>query len=177
MNPLLKLKFLLYCSRKRICRAYFTWRVKCLCKSHEDALYINRKSHVTRSTVLGNNIHMNGLDIRGDGSVVIGDNFHCGEDCLIITSDHNYNGSALPYDKSYIHKDVVIEENVWMGSRVIVLGGVRIGEGAILQAGSVVVSDIPACGMAGGHPARVFKTRDVEHYHRLKAEGKIQRYD
>lgn len=52
-------------------------------------------------------------------------------------------------------------------------GGVLIGEGAIIQAGSVVVSDIPACAIAGGHPAKVFKFRDKEHYYRLKEEGKF----
>lgn len=120
---------------------------------------------------------MNGLTITGEGKVTIGDNFHCGEDCLIITSDHNYQGDALPYDKTYIHKDVIIEENVWMGTRVIILGGVRIGEGAILQAGSVIVSDIPAGAIVGGHPAKAFKNRDMDHYNLLKAQGKVQRYD
>lgn len=48
---------------------------------------------------------------------------------------------------------------------MIVLGGVIIREGAIIQAaGSVVVDDIPKCAIAGGHPAKVFKYRDREHY-------------
>lgn len=56
---------------------------------------------------------------------------------------------------------------------MIVLGGVRIGEGAIIQAGSVVVKDIPRCAIAGGHPAAVFKYRDIEHYDTLKAAGEF----
>lgn len=60
-----------------------------------------------------------------------------------------------------------------MSGWVIVLGGVTIGEGAIIQAGSVVVSDIPDCAIAGGHPAKVFKDRDQDHYHRLKQEGRF----
>jgi acetyltransferase-like isoleucine patch superfamily enzyme len=87
---------------------------------------------------------------------------------------HNYDrGNAIPYDDSYEFKPIHIGENVWLGSRVIVLGGVRIEEGAIIQAGSCVVSDIPRCAIAGGHPARVFRQRDVEHYERLKALGKF----
>ncbi|WP_407461931.1 acyltransferase, partial [Methanobrevibacter sp.] len=70
-------------------------------------------------------------------------------------------------------KDVVIEDNVWLGNRVIVLPGVRIGEGAIIQAGSVVVKDIPKCAIAGGHPANVFSLRDADHYEELKKEGKF----
>ena len=46
-----------------------------------------------------------------------------------------------------------------------------IGEGAIIQAGSVVVNDIDKFAIAGGHPAKVFASRDVEHYLKLKSEG------
>ena len=93
---------------------------------------------------------------------------------MIITSIHNYdNGTAIPYDDSIISKDVVIEDNVWLGNRVIILPGVHIEEGAIIQAGSVVVKDVPKYAIAGGHPAEVFKTRDIEHYEKLKKEGKF----
>ena len=76
-------------------------------------------------------------------------------------------------DETVISKDVVIEDNVWLGNRVIVLPGVTIGEGAIIQAGSVVVNDIPKYAIAGGHPAKVFSSRDKDHYEMLKKEGKF----
>jgi chloramphenicol O-acetyltransferase type B len=92
----------------------------------------------------------------------------------MITQNHNFDhGTAIPYDSTYLYKNIAIEDNVWLGSRVIVLGGVTIEEGAIIQAGSVVVSDIPRCAIAGGHPARVFKYRDIEHYERLKSLGRF----
>jgi acetyltransferase-like isoleucine patch superfamily enzyme len=129
-------------------------------------------SKITKNTTLGNNVNFNGMRISGLGKVLIGDNFHSGTECMIITSYHNYDqGAKIPYDDTYISKDVVIEDNVWLGSRVIVLGGVTIGEGAIIQAGSVVIKDIPAFGIAGGHPAKVFKYRDIEHYNQLKEQG------
>lgn len=92
---------------------------------------------------------------------------------MMITQNHNYEGSKIPYDNTYICKDVHIEDNVWLGSRVIILAGVTIGEGAIIQAGSVVVSDIPKYAIAGGHPAKVFSSRNKEHYKKLKSEGKF----
>lgn len=108
------------------------------------------------------------------GRVTIGNNFHSGPECLMITQIHNYDGGrAIPYDNTYLYKDVDIEDNVWLGSRVIVLGGVRIGEGAIIQAGSVVVSDIPKYAIAGGHPAKVFNYRDIDHYEQLKSQNKF----
>ena len=77
--------------------------------------------------------------------------------------------------KSDLHLDgdVTIEDNVWRGQNVTILQGVKIGEGAIIQAGSVVVSDIEPCGIAGGHPAKVFKKRNEEHYYQLKQEKKF----
>lgn len=61
----------------------------------------------------------------------------------------------LPYDTSYVDKDVTIGDCVWLGNNIIILGGVTIGEGAIIQAGSVVCKDIPPLAIAGGHPATV----------------------
>ncbi len=135
---------------------------------------VNHWSSVTKQTHLGNNINFSGMKIRGKGTVVIGNNFHSGRDCLMITFNHNYDhGDAIPYDSTFIYKDIKIADNVWLGDRVIILGGVAIGEGAIIQAGSVVVNDIPPCAIAGGHPAKVFKMRDTEHYYKLKQEGKF----
>lgn len=129
---------------------------------------------MSNNTILNSNPNFNGMIIKGGGKVYIGDNFHSGEGCLIIAQNHNFdNGEAIPYDKTYIYKDVYIGDNVWFGDRVIVLGGVTIGEGAIIQAGSVVVKDIPPLAIAGGHPAVVFKWRDNEHYYLLKAAGKF----
>jgi len=157
-------------------RLFYGTMVRHKCASYKDPLWVNGKTKVTSRTKLGKNVHFNGMTVRGGGNVNIGDNFHSGENCLFITSIHNYEGEALPYDTTYIHRDIQVEDNVWLGSRVIVLGGVTIGEGAIIQAGSVVTSDIPACGIAGGHPAELFKSRDKDHYYRLKSEGKFQQY-
>ena len=52
---------------------------------------------------------------------------------------------------------IVLEENVWLGSRVIVLRGVTIGAHSVIGAGSVVVNDVPARSVAVGVPARVVR--------------------
>ena len=75
-----------------------------------------------------------------------------------MTLIHNHdNGTKRPYDETVIHKDVIIEDNVWLGLNVVILPLVTVSEGAIIQAGSVVASNIPSCAIAGGHPAKVFK--------------------
>ena len=60
-----------------------------------------------------------------------------------------------------------------MGSRVTILGNTTIGEGSIIQAGSVVVNDIPPLSIAGGHPATVFSKRDEVHYNECKKLNKV----
>lgn len=159
---------------RQVSRHFFTTRVKLMCKSAGENLIVNHKSSVTKHTILGSNVNFNGMEITGGGNVSIGDNFHSGRQCLMITQYHNYDGGkAIPYDDTYVMKDIVIEDNVWVGDRVIILGGVTIGEGAIIQAGSVVVKSIPKYSIAGGHPAAVFKTRDINHYEYLKAHKKF----
>ena len=153
---------------------YYTWQAKRTVKYFSPPLKVNGKTFLTTHTRLGKNVSFNGLRITGDGSVTIGDNFHSGKECLFITQNHNYDrGEAIPYDSLRIHKDIEIGDNVWLGHRVIVLGGVSIGEGAIIQAGAVVVKDIPKYGIAGGNPAKVFKYRDIDHYEMLKKEERF----
>ena len=135
---------------------------------------VNRYSWVSKSVVLGDNVNFNGMRIVGEGEIRIGSNFHSGRGCSIIGSFHDFDyGDAVPYGMAKIDKDVVIEDNVWLGDQVIVLGGAHIGEGAVIQAGSVVVDHVPKGAVAGGHPAKMFKMRDMDHYEALKAQGRF----
>lgn len=143
-------------------------------KSVRGPVKCNFRCIFSRNTEIGSNCHFNGMHVSGTGKVVIGDNFHSGKNIRIITTFHNFDkGNALPYDDTTYSKDVIIEDNVWLGESVMILGGVTIGEGAVIQAGSVVCKDVPPLAIAGGHPATAFKYRDKEHYDRLKAEGKF----
>ena len=137
-------------------------------------LRVNGKSYICKNTILGDNVSFNGMNIMGNGNVKIGNYFHSGIECLILTQNHNYdNGDAIPYDNTCICKDVEIGDFVWIGSRVMMLPGTKIGEGAIIQGGSVVHGEIPPFAIAGGNPAKVFKYRDIEHFKELKAKGKF----
>jgi acetyltransferase-like isoleucine patch superfamily enzyme len=149
-------------------------RVKRIINSYGSDLKVNGSTYLTKNTFLGSNVNFNGMRIHGKGRVTIGDNFHSGTDCMLITDIHNYDkGTAIPYDDTVISKDITIKDNVWLGNKVMILQGVTIEEGAIIQAGSVVVNNIPKYAIAGGHPAKVFKYRDINHYERLKNEKKF----
>lgn len=152
---------------------YYKRRIEETAEEVGEGLFVGGESRVNSRTVLGDNVHFMGMHVRGEGSVTIGDNFHSGSGCEIMTENHNYEGEALPYDDTYIRKSVEIGDNVWFGIGVMVIPGVTIGEGAIIQSKSVVTTDIPRGAIAGGHPAEVFDERDMDHYERLKSQGKF----
>lgn len=159
--------------KDKILRAYYTHRVACRVLKHGVGLRCNGKCTITGDVSLGNNVNFNGIHILGTGTVTIGNNFHSGVECMIITQNHNYEGEALPYDHTYIKKTINIEDNVWLGNRVLIIGNVTIGEGAIVAAGAVVCKDVPPCAIIGGNPAKVIKYRDQEHYESLKLAKKF----
>lgn len=117
---------------------------------------------------LGDNVHiMPGCVIHGAGGVTIGDNTHLAHKVVIYSYSHNYEGTALPYDHTAIEKPVIIGRNCWLGFGVKVIPGVTIGEGAIIQMGTIVTQDVPPLAIVGMQREHVIKYRDKEHYERL----------
>lgn len=153
---------------KLLLKFAFSWLAIQKVGSYKDKPRVNGFTLLSKNTYLGRNTNFNGLRVYGGGKVSIGDNFHSGKGCYIITQVHNYRGNKIPYDDTYVYKSVTIEDNVWFGMNVAVLSSCVIGEGAIVQAGAVVVGDIPPLAIAGGNPAKVFSYRDKDHYMRLK---------
>lgn len=56
-------------------------------------------------------------------------------------------------------KRVEIGNDVWIGERAIILGGIRIGDGAVVGAGAIVTKDVPAYAIVGGVPAKIIRYR------------------
>lgn len=115
-----------------------------------------------------------GTYIDCDGGVEIGEYFHTGRGLTIFSSNHKYyNDLYIPYSTERIRKKVIIEDFVWSGANVTILPGVRLGEGCIIGAGSVVTKDIPPFAVACGNPAKVVKYRDIASYNKLKKAGRF----
>lgn len=84
-------------------------------------------------------------------SVTIGKNCAISWDVLIMDSDmHNLHGTTKT-------KPVVIGNNVWIGTRVTILKGVHVGDGAIIAAGAMVTRDVPPRSVVVGNPAKVIR--------------------
>ncbi len=154
-------------------KPYYTGVAKAIARSCGSGLRVNGKSVFRGEIHFGDNCNFNGMSIIGNGCVHFGSNFHSGTECMIITSNHNYESSKVPYDDTIVKKKVVIGDNVWMGNRALIAGNITIGEGAIIAAGAVVVKDVPKCAIVGGNPAKVIKWRDEKHYDELCEAGKF----
>lgn len=106
----------------------------------------------------------NRLCILVAADVKIGNNVLIASDVTIVSHNHGIDPeSKIPYmDQPLQTAEVTIEDNCWIGDKVIVLGGVTIGSGSIIGAGSIVTKSIPPLSIAVGNPARVIKRYDME---------------
>lgn len=122
--------------------------------------------------IIENNVHIgDNANMYAIGGITIKSGTIISSRITIHTSNHNYNSDdlqSLPYDgRSYL-KEVIINENVWIGDNCMICPGVNIGEGAVVAMGSIVTKDIPPYAIAGGNPAKVIKYRNIDKYNELK---------
>ena len=157
--------------RRRLVRWLFTVGPRRRAKSFGPHSFATGRCVLTRSTSVGDWTGLGGVSVFGGGEVTIGDHVSTGPGLVIQTQNHDYEGEALPYGKGFVCKPVTIGDCAWIGMNVMLLPGTKIGEGAIVQMGSVVHGEIPPCAIAGGNPAKVFAWRDRAHYDELKSKG------
>lgn len=94
-------------------------------------------------------------------NVEIGNYVMIAPQVMILHSGHSYERKDIPmyYQPPKYYPMTIIEDDVWIGSRAIIMHGVRIGKGAIVAAGAVVTKDVPPYTIVGGNPAREIKKR------------------
>ena len=116
------------------------------------------------------------LDVRHFGSpeeqVQIGNYCSIGPECVFMTGgEHPYDClSTYPFhaklglvdNESVCRGPIVLEDDVWLGFRSIIMSGVTIGKGAVVAAGAVVTKNVPPYAIVGGVPAKVIKYRFPE---------------
>lgn len=108
-----------------------------------------------KNITVGKEVFINSCcHFQDQGGIVIGDNVLIGHNVTLATLNHDEN----PERRQSIHPaPIEIGKNVWIGSNVTILQGIKIGDGAIVGAGSVVTRDVPANCIVAGNPARMLR--------------------
>lgn len=120
--------------------------------------------------------------LAAESKIRMGNKIMFGPEVVILAGDHNTSVVGqfmcdVKIKRPEDDRDVVIEDDVWVGARAVILKGVTIGRGSIVAAGAVVTKSVPPYSVVAGVPARVVKRRwDVDtilrHEDRLYAPEK-----
>ena len=121
-------------------------------------LSLARKAN--RNLIIGNHVSIKTDKIDLRSPIQIGNNVIIGYNTEIITTSHNIDSKEWEHK----HYGIVIEDYVWLPTNVLVLPSCRkIGYGAVVGSGSVVVKDIEPMSVVSGNPAKEFKKRNCVH--------------
>ncbi len=134
--------------------------------------YISREAHLhnPENIEIGENVFIGKeANLYAEGGLVLQDNVMLGANVTVLTTNHNFkHAQSLPFDNKGFLQKVYFGKSVWVGAGCMILSGVRIDDGAIVAAGSVVTKSVPECAIVGGNPARIIGWRDKEEYKKLE---------
>lgn len=109
---------------------------------------------------VGSNVYIGRrVSIYGGGGVDIGNDVLIANDCVLMSRNHQFSRSQKINSQGFSYKKITIKDDVWLGTKVIVLAGVTIGEGAIVAAGAVVTKDVEPYSIVAGVPAKIIGYR------------------
>lgn len=125
-----------------------------------EGVYLKNIEHMR----FGNNVSIHTMTyIEGAGGIYIGNDVSIANGVSIISTEHNYADLSIPIKDQGIKKDVIrIANDVWIGSRAIILSGTDIGRGCIVGAGAVVTKNLKEYSIYAGVPAKFIKNRKEE---------------
>ncbi|MBQ2023044.1 MAG: acyltransferase [Lachnospiraceae bacterium] len=121
---------------------------------------LHAQIRIHKNTIIGDNSGV-GRCCEINNGVSIGENVMMGPEVVFYTQNHKTNRTDIPMREQGMTEimPIVIEDDVWIGARVVVLPGCTIGRGSVIGACSVVSKSIPPYSVAVGSPARVVKCR------------------
>lgn len=114
-----------------------------------------RNIKIGKGTIIGQNAFLDGRD-----RLIIGNHVDIASDVMIYNSEHDINSDEFKATTG----EVIVEDYVFIGPRVIILPGVKVGRGAVVAAGAVVTRDVEEGMMVGGVPAKVIGQRKLKEF-------------
>jgi acetyltransferase-like isoleucine patch superfamily enzyme len=124
-----------------------------------EASYIAAGAYLTGSLRTGRDCSINPYTVVR-GRIELGDAVRIGAHTSLLGFNHSFDDPELEIHRQPLtSKGIVVGNDVWIGSHVVILDGVRVGDRAVVAAGAVVTKDVPAGAVVGGNPARVLKWR------------------
>ena len=122
---------------------------------------IEKNASFSRNCILGNNSGI-GCDCVLNGTVTIGNDVMMGPECMFFTENHAFGNINIPMNLqgNSVEKPIVVGNDVWIGARVLVMPGVKIGDHSIIAAGAVVTKNVPEYAIVAGNPAKVVRYRN-----------------
>lgn len=128
-------------------------------------------AQISKNVILGKGSYINSGIIF---NARIGNYVSIAYNVIIGPSEHNINLISMSSNHPYLQKmnisadlpirEVIIEDDVWVGANAVILQGVTIGQGSVIAAGAVVTKDIPPMEVWAGVPARKIKDRIIISY-------------
>ncbi len=115
---------------------------------------------INKNIEIGNNSNI-GINAKLMGRIIIGNDVLMGPDVIMLTSGHKFENINIPIrlQGKTEERCIIIGDDVWIGTRVVILPGVKIGNHAIIGAGSVVTKNVPDFSIVAGVPAKIIKYR------------------
>jgi maltose O-acetyltransferase len=131
---------------------------------HRTAFHWRARFYQPSGISIGNHTII-GYDCFMDGryGITIGNNVNIAGEVAMFTAQHDADAP----DFGMVGGPIVIEDNAYIGTRVTILPGVTIGEGAVVATGAVVVKNVNPYTMVGGVPAKYIKDRNRDIDYRL----------
>lgn len=110
---------------------------------------------------IGKNCSIHSFSVLlGEGGIIIGNDVRVGTSTIIVSSNHITNDRKVPiWQQGMSAKGVQIGNDVWIGANCTILDGVKIGDGAVIAAGSVINKDVECYAIVGGVPGKFLKFR------------------
>ncbi len=145
-----------------VCNAIRIFCVKRIFKKCGNVSVVNRKAYFGngQNVEIGNKSGI-GANCFLPNNIIIGDCVMMAPDCYILSDNHEFRDTSIPMVEQGMteKKQTIIEDDVWLGVRVILTPGRTVKKGSVIAAGCVLTKDFPEYSIVGGNPGKLIKSR------------------